>query len=101
MEKEMKKTLLTLLAITFSAGSMAGMNDYEIKRGTMVCENKEAIERFLELKDNGVKRKINNCRIVQNTRNVEVDKRYPVKGYVKVKLDGKKVYVNKEALFRD
>lgn len=53
------------------------MNDYEIKRGTMVCENKEAIERFLELKDNGVK------------------------GYVKVKLDGKKVYVNKEALFRD
>ncbi len=50
-------------------------------------------------KQNGIPYKeIKDCRKLRNFREVELEKRYPIKDYIKVKIDDKNRYIDKNAI---
>lgn len=102
----MKKILVLVTAsLCFSAPTMADISDdlleAHLVRGTMVCDSKNSIEKFLEIKDRGVVAQIKGCRKIQKRREINIDKPYPLKGYTRVGFaDSVKVYVDRDAVIR-
>lgn len=93
----MKKIISIVSLCLFSMNVSAGI-DVDLRKGTMVCSSKNSIENFLELKEKGYYKEIKDCRKLRNFREVELEKRYPIKGYIKVEIDGKNRYIDKNAI---
>lgn len=102
----LKKILLLASAtLCISTPAMADLDDEfregHLVRGTTICNSKSDIDNFLDIKDRGRIVNIKGCYKLKNRRTVEIDKRYPLKGYTKVEMpDGRKVYVDRDAVIR-
>ncbi len=96
-----KKMLLLVIISTFSTYTSADWKNGYIYAGTMVCDSRKNMEIFLEIKERGNIRQFTGCRKLQKRKSVEINKRYPLQGYVQIEFtNGTKAYVEKNAVRR-